>query len=898
MNHTKLLKILFVEGLLLDVDMAVRELRKADFQFEYSSVCTKTELQNSLREFKPDLIISDFMVPSFNGFQALKISKEFDEDIPFIICTESVNEDVAVDCINAGAIYYVTKEHLTRLPYAVKDALDKVRINAEKNAYDLLLKENEAKLQSIFRASQVGIGLTVDRRFIEVNDFFCKMIGYDRKELIGKSSEIIYSSNEEFINAGKEKYNQISENGVGSVETIFKRKDGKDLSVIVNSAPLDIDDLSKGVSFTVLDISDRKKAIDELKETNRSMNTLISNLHGMVYRCLNDDQVTALFLSEGTRELTGYTPDELMENSTITLKEIIHKDDQNYVWEEIRNAVKEKRHYELTYRIITKSGEIRWVWEKGEGIFTGNGELDFLEGFITDITAQHNIEESLRQNEEKYHQIFDNVQDVYYETSLEGEILEVSPSIEILTRHEYQAKDFIGKSIYDFYDEPSEREQITKELREKGMITDFEVELKDHNGSYYPCSISSKLLINKNGVPEKIIGSLRDISDRKNASDALKLAKEKAEISDRLKTDFLNNISHEVRTPLNGILGFAEILALNDLSEEEKKDSYTMLFESSNRLLNTITNYMDISLITSGSLSVNKKNFNLSTLLKNLYENFKTVGKNRNLKLFLDLPENCEEVYLFSDSEICRKIMTHFLDNALKFTEKGSVNFGFSKIDEHLELFVKDTGIGINRESFNIIFDRFVKDKRGAYGLTEGSGLGLSIARGMAEAIGAKIHLESEPGVGSSFFLSIPSIENDVVYKKLQPENRGKSKTLKPIIVAEDDTANFYYLNTLLSRETSCPILHAVDGEEAVALFKANPDVELILMDMKMPKMDGFEATQQIKQINTNVHIIAITAYAMTGDEDRVTSSGCDGYISKPINRENLLQKIGEFIKE
>jgi PAS domain S-box-containing protein len=897
--NTKLFKILFIEDRPLDVDIAVRELRKADFNFEYTTVCTKTDLQNSLREFKPDLIISDFMMPSFNGMEALKISHDHDSDLPFILCTGSVNEEVAVECIKAGAIDYVTKQHMNRLPFAVKDALDKVRISKEKKAYDLLLKENEAKLQSIFSASQVGIGLVVNRKVIEVNDFFCNMVGYERKELIGKSSEILYPSTEEYIKVGKEKYGQISRNGVGAVETKFKRKDGEILNVIISSAPIDVKDLSKGVSFTVLDISERKKAIDDLKETNRSMNTLISNLHGMVYRCMNDDQVTALFLSDGTRELTGYNPEDFSENKKITLKEIIHKDDQKYVWEEINAAINNRKHYELTYRIITKSGDIRWVSEKGEGIFAKNGKLDFLEGFITDITAQHNIEESLRMNEEKYHQIFDNIQDVYYETAIDGKILELSPSIEILTRHEYRADDLIGRSMYDFYFDSEERQLIIQQLKEKGSVADFEVTLKDQNGSTYPCSVSAKLLFDKNGVPEKIIGSMRDVTDRKNASNALKLAKEKAEISDRLKTDFLNNISHEVRTPLNGILGFAEILSLNDLSPQEKKDSYEMLFESSNRLLNTITNYMDISIITSGSLTINKRNFSPATLLRKLFDDFKPVCSNRGLDLLIEIPENYNDHNINSDPEICRKIITHFLDNAVKFTEKGKVNFGINRIDGQLEIYVKDTGIGINADSFDVIFDRFVKDTHGSSGKTEGSGLGLSIARGMSDAIGGKITVKSEPLVGSCFCLSIPVAETEEEPVHTNPEKvLKKSSNSSPILVAEDDETNFYYLNTLLVRETSSQILHASNGAEAVKLFKENPGVKLILMDMKMPEMDGFEATRQIKKISKDVHIIAITAYAMSGDEDKVIAAGCDEYLSKPINRKSLLDKIGEFIKE
>jgi CheY-like chemotaxis protein len=334
------------------------------------------------------------------------------------------------------------------------------------------------------------------------------------------------------------------------------------------------------------------------------------------------------------------------------------------------------------------------------------------------------------------------------------------------------------------------------------------------------------------------------------------------------------------------------------LSEEEKNDSIAILFESSNRLLNTITNYMDISLITSGSLSVNKKDFIPAVIIRKISHNFESGCLNKRLELFLEIPEQSDNYFINSDPEICQKIISHFLDNAVKFTEKGSIHFGFNRTDEQIEFFVKDTGIGINLDSFNIIFDRFVKESQGSFKVTEGSGLGLSIAMGMSDAIGGKIRLESEPGVGSCFFLSVPVKKRDEESSPINPA-KDSLKTIADsmILVAEDDETNFYYLNALITRETGIKVLHASNGREAIELFKANPDIKLILMDIKMPEIDGFEATRQIKLINPNVNIIAITAYAMSGDEERIIAAGCDGYLSKPINKKSLLEKIAEFIK-
>jgi PAS domain S-box-containing protein len=831
------------------------------------------------------------MMPAFNGLQALKMIKEFNSEIPFILYTGSVNEETAVECLKAGAQDYVIKEHMTRLPFAVKEALEQVRINIEKKASELLLRENEEKLQSIFSAAPVGIGLVVERILIEVNDTFCNITGYTRGELIGKSSEILYSTAEEFINAGKEKYRQISEKGTGSVETKFKCKDGKIINVVLSSTPLDKNDYSKGVTFTILDITERNKSEEALKESQQLFQTLSQVSPVGIFRTKPDGYTT--YVNPKWQELSGLTFDEAVGFGWL---QAVHPEDKEQVEGRWYSDVHLKKSSIAEYRFLRSDGSVVWVMGNAVPEKRDNEVTGYI-GTITDITERKLAEKALRESEEKYRGIFENVQDVYYETSLNGIILEVSPSISILSKGQYKMDDIIGTSMIDFYAIPKEREVILTQLQTKGAITDFEVTFKNRDGSHIPCSISAKLVSDATIQPGKIIGSMHDITDRKNVTEALKLAKEKAEASDKLKTEFLNNISHEVRTPLNGILGFAEIMSLHDLSEEEKKESLAMLLESSNRLLNTITNYMDISLITSGSLSVNNKDFIPVLILRKIFNNFESACRAKKLELFMDIPEHSGDYSVNSDPEICQKILSHFLDNAVKFTEKGCIRFGFNQMAENVEFFVKDTGIGINLDSFSTIFERFVKESKGPYRISEGSGLGLSIASGMAEAIGGKIKLESSAGTGSCFFLTIPV---NINIKVSSPVTPGKAPD-KPgfgsmILIAEDDETNFYYLNALMTKKTDVRILHALNGREAIELFRTNPDIKLILMDMKMPEIDGFEATRQIKMINKNVIIIAITAYAMSGDEERIIAAGCDGYLSKPINKKSLLDKIAEFI--
>lgn len=765
MNQKDNLKILFVEDVPSDIDLAVLELRKEKLTFEYTTVCTRNDLVKALNDFNPDLIISDYMMPAFNGLQALQESKAFNADIPFILFTGSVNEETAVECLKAGAQDYVIKEHMTRLPFAVKEALIQVEVSKERKESEKALRESQHLFQTLSRVSPVGI-------------FRTKADGY------------------------------------------------------------------------------------------------------------------TTYVNPAWYELSGLSEEEAIGFQWL---KAVHPDDRVQLEQGWHSAVNHKKTSSAEYRFLRTDGSIVWVMGKAVPEMNGEQIIGYI-GTITDITERKNAEIALKKSEEKYRRIFENVQDVYFETTLEGTILEISPSINSLSKGLYIMSDLIGRPMSDLYMERLVMQQITVELNRKGFVSDYEVSFTDHKELIIPCAVSAKYILDHNGHPDKIIGSIHDITDRKNASDALKMAKEKAEISDKLKTDFLNNISHEVRTPLNGILGFAEIISLQGLSEEERKDSLAMLFESSNRLLNTITNYMDISLITSGSLSVNKKNFAPSNIIRLLFNNFEPSCVNRKLKLILDLPDNSDDIVLNSDQEICQKILSHFLDNSVKFTENGSIRLGFNIDQEQLEFFVRDTGIGINATSFNTIFDRFAKEEVGSFKGSEGSGLGLSIAKGMSEAIGGKIRLDSKPGIGSCFYLSIPVKEHR---QRLSGDAAGKkvnrNKSLSPILVAEDDETNFSFLNALLMKETGAKILHGSTGKETIELFKINPDIKLILMDIKMPDMDGFEATRQIRMINKDVHIIAVTAYAMSGDEERIMAAGFDEYLSKPINKKNLLGKIEKF---
>ena len=390
-------------------------------------------------------------------------------------------------------------------------------------------------------------------------------------------------------------------------------------------------------------------------------------------------------------------------------------------------------------------------------------------------------------------------------------------------------------------------------------------------------------------------GVMIDITEKKKNELELIREKEKAEASDKLKSSFINNISHEIRTPLNGILGFTEVLTDSDLPPEDKEIYLTMLHNSSERLINTVNNFLDISLLTSGNQKVFRKEINLNDFMIHVMEKFKGSCTIKNLTLSLETPESGQDMRIVTDKDLLEKILWQLIDNALKFTPGGSVTIGYKENDDELLFFVRDTGIGILEENQKQVFDYFMQENTANTRGYEGSGLGLTIAKGMVELLGGKIWLNSEKDKGTTFYFFIPL------------EQKRKPQTLTPsmdasrnhdekqaILVAEDDEANFFYINLLLKGD-SVEVLHARNGLEAVEMSRSHPEIDLVLMDLKMPEMDGFEATMHIKAIRADLPVIAISAYTSGEDQHKARQAGCDEFITKPIKKDLLLKKIEEL---
>jgi PAS domain S-box-containing protein len=504
-------------------------------------------------------------------------------------------------------------------------------------------------------------------------------------------------------------------------------------------------------------------------------------------------------------------------------------------------------------------------------------------------------EEKIKESESILRALFNAMTDIVFEMDYDGRYISVAPtSPELMFK---PTEDIVGKTLHEVFQKTEADiflDFIRKCLKENKITT-----IK------YPLVIKDKTVWFEGRATPKtkksVLYMARDITESKRAEEELIKAKDRAEENDRLKTAFLQNISHEIRSPMNGILGFTNLLLEPGLTGKDQQKYIDVIKKSGDRMLNTINDLMDISMIESNQVKIVNSDVNVNTQIEYLHTFLKPEIKKNGIQFSYRNHLPNEEAHIKTDQEKIYSILMNLIKNAIKFTNKGSIEFGYLKKtlsgSTVLEFFVKDTGIGVPEKWHEAIFDRFVQADLSLSKKYEGSGLGLSISKAYAEMLGGKIWVESREGEGSVFYFTIPynlseNKENtrDKTGKKTKPEQRSKK-----ILIAEDEEYGDLYLTKLLKAYTD-NILHARTGIEAVDIFSSNPDVDIILMDIKMPEMSGYEATKRIREFDKDVVIIAQTAYALAGDREKAIDAGCNDYIPKPIEKDRFNEIIEKYL--
>lgn len=624
------------------------------------------------------------------------------------------------------------------------------------------LRDSEAYLRSIFSATPAGIGLVEGRVLKDANRRLCKMLGYRKMELVDQSARMLYPTDEEYEFVGREKYCQIEKNGVGTVQTRLKRKDGRVIDVLLSSAPIDQKDHSKGVAFTVLDISEQTRVMERLNKISKAVE------QSPAVVVITDRDGNIEYVNPRFTYLTGYSRREVLgENPRILKSDKMSPE----FYEDLWNVILAGKEWHGEFLNKKKNGELYW-----------------------------------------------------------------------------------------------EDATIAPIKNEQGEITHF-VAVKE------------------------------DVTEKKKLWDELTEAKERAEESDRLKSCFLANISHEIRTPMNGILGFSKLLSEPLLSGKEKEKYIELIHESGKRMLTIINDIIDISKIEAGEMGLHPVETTVNEVLENIYEFFAPQAKEKGLSISYQCGLSASESVITTDKTRFSQILSNIVNNALKYTKEGGIDFGYRQTDEVLEFYVKDTGIGIPDDQQDKIFERFRQVSLDATREYEGAGLGLSLCKTFVKMLGGAIRVDSTLGKGSTFYFTLPY--NSPSADQTRPGKSDKKNDIifQPgftVLVVDDDSISRLLLKGVLAGRKA-NVLVAENGKEAVEKVENEPGIQVVLMDMKMPVMNGYEATKCIKQSQPDLPVIAQTAFVSPSEKEAAMVAGCDAVLPKPIDTGELLTMIQRF---
>ena len=663
------------------------------------------------------------------------------------------------------------------------------------------------------------------------------------------------------------------------------------------------------------DVTALKNNEEELKEKNRKLEEaiLVAQQNQMRFKALHDasfggiaihDKGIILDCNYGLSKQSGYSYQELIGSDGLKL-----------IAEEWRELVMNDilREYEEPYEAfaIRKNGEKYPVRLEARMIPYEGKRVRVVE--FRDISEQKRIEKDLilakemaEENERRFRTLAENVPGAIYlcKNDEKYSMLYLNDLIENITG--FRKEDFLSQSVslVDLF-HPDYSEYVFRKVNEsleKEKPFHLEYKIKHRNGNWIWIEEFGSGVYEKNKLLF-LEGILIDITSRKNQENDLLLAKEKAEQSDKLKSAFLANMSHEIRTPMNGILGFIDLLRTPGLSENEREEFSETINKSGERLLSTINDIIEFSKIEVGDIPLNLEEINLYDALMHHVNFFSPEANKKGISLKLEYAENAG-IEIKTDVGKLDSILTNLIKNALKFTQKGYIILGCELTDGKLKFSISDTGCGIRKEDQELIFERFrqadLKIGRGH----EGSGLGLAICQGYVEKLGGQIWVDSEPEKGSTFYFTInyePVVKNgenpQIQFDSLinQTEQKVPEQTKKVILVAEDDKTSFMLVRLLLEKE-NYTVIRAENGIDAVNMYFDLEKIDLILMDLQMPEMDGLEATKQIRGMDPEIPIIAQTAYAFEGDREKSLEAGCNDYLSKPIKKEELLEKVSKFI--
>ena len=799
--------------------------------------------------------------------------------------------------------------------------------------YSILYQLNysEEKYRNIFEnMHDIYFRIDLEGTILEISPSIEHFSGLRVEEIIGRSFDQLCFNPDD----GRTLINSIKKDNVlNDYEIKLKTVKGK-----VKFASLNTRLIQDGVGLPqyaegiMRDITDRKKASEMFDNERILLRTLIDNIPDAIYlkdlecrKTLVNPAEVRYMGAKSENEVLGRTDFELYPED---LAEQFYTDDQMVM--RTGEALLNREEF-----IIDENGDRRYLLSSKIPIRDKNNVVIGLVGIGRDISKRKKIEENFilakekaEESEQRLVTFINSIPDIIcYKDYCGRWMLANNADLELFG---LKNVDYVGKTdaelapfTLQIYEEAFKSCMVSDEKAWiNGTITRGTENIPTPEGIQKCYDILKIPVFHPNGDRKGLAVIGRDITEFIAIQNELEIAKERAEGSNHLKTTFLSNISHEIRTPFNSLLGFLNLITDNELTDLERTEYVGLINQSSYRLMNTINDIVEISQIQTGQVEVLFNQTNLQQLIDSLYQRFRLDAEKKKLKFTITNQLPIQMDCLVTDEKKLNVILINIIGNAIKFTESGSVDVAFrlekkvnnenninsselSGVPTRLLFSVKDTGIGIPKEKQSQVFGLFMQGDGSHTRSFEGCGLGLSISKAYVEMLGGEIWIESHiidnsETKGTIFYFTIPYI--GPTEQKLIIGNREVAKgtvaNLKNLIVliAEDDETSAMLISISV-KAISKQVIKVKTGLDAVEACRKNPDIDLILMDIKMPGLNGYEATQQIRQFNTKVTIIAQTANALFGDREKALAAGCDGYIEKPIIKEKLISLINGHLK-
>jgi len=518
------------------------------------------------------------------------------------------------------------------------------------------------------------------------------------------------------------------------------------------------------------------------------------------------------------------------------------------------------------------------------------------------IQERERIRSVLSAEKSRLRYMIDAIPDLIFFKDVESKFLGCNKAFEKYI--DKKAEDIIGLSEYDLFEknEASGYHKSDKQII-KTLVPERSTNWIEYsNGRRFLFYTLKTPYFDSDNNLLGIIGISRDITEMEETRQRLILAKEKAEESDRLKTAFLANMSHEIRTPMNAIIGFSDLLSEDDLTQEDKDDFISKIKNAGRSLMTLINDIIDIAKIEAGQLKVSESACDINQMLNELrgtFEEMKNLSGKKGISLNLILPEDNSNPILMTDPMRLQQVFTNLLSNALKFTEFGSIEFGYTIKNSIVSFFVKDSGIGILRSKQKLLFQRFSQLDPSTTRKYGGTGLGLAISKNLIDLLGGSIGIESNPGKGSLFYFTIPykPFKSQPPVKKNKIDEQNIDWEGKTILIAEDMMQNFLLIEALV-RNSGVRLLHAVNGQIAVDIVRSEPDIDLILMDIQLPIKTGYEALKEILEIRPGIPVMSYTAFALPHEREKSMAAGFVDFIPKPIKAEILIPMLDKYLQK